>query len=172
MIRRAIAILRKTLLVGLTLLAVWTLVEWALDNIGDGWHFDPPRPLVYDTGVWRCGFSVRGGYLAFLGCKQDLPLDTPDATRPGTNRLRQLAGFGFISGAWIEYMHGGVTRYATARWEEHSAFCPAWFAFLIFAAYPAAVLIRNARRRHRRKRGLCFDCGHNLSGNTSAVCPE
>jgi len=27
-------------------------------------------------------------------------------------------------------------------------------------------------RRHRRARGLCIDCGYDLTGNESGVCPE
>jgi hypothetical protein len=45
-------------------------------------------------------------------------------------------------------------------------------AFL-FAAYPTAALIRGPMRRWKRRRnGLCINCGYNLTGNVSGVCPE
>ena len=28
------------------------------------------------------------------------------------------------------------------------------------------------QRRHRVRRGVCVNCGYNLTGNTSGVCPE
>ena len=51
--------------------------------------------------------------------------------------------------------------------------CPAWIALVALAAYPIIALIRGPLRlRHRRKRGHCLECGYNLTGNTSGVCPE
>ncbi|UCC29748.1 MAG: hypothetical protein JSU86_16275 [Phycisphaerales bacterium] len=47
---------------------------------------------------------------------------------------------------------------------------------LVFALYPTLALIRgvvrNRRRWRRRRLGLCFRCGYNLTGNVSGVCPE
>ncbi len=53
---------------------------------------------------------------------------------------------------------------------------PRGFSFLIFAGYPTIAFIRGPlrrwRRRRRRERGLCLDCGYNLTGNESGVCSE
>ncbi len=50
---------------------------------------------------------------------------------------------------------------------------PLWVPFLILATYPAIALIRDpVRRWRRRKRGLCIQCGYNLTGLTEARCPE
>jgi len=44
---------------------------------------------------------------------------------------------------------------------------------LICAAYPTVTFIRGpVRRRYRRRRGLCSQCGYDLRGNTTGVCPE
>ena len=53
-------------------------------------------------------------------------------------------------------------------------FFPLWAPCLLFAAYPMIALIRSpARRRQRRRgRGLCIECGYDLTGNMSGVCPE
>ena len=48
-----------------------------------------------------------------------------------------------------------------------------WLPFVVFAAYPTVTFIRGPFRRHRRrKRGACLDCGYDLAGNVSGVCPE
>ena len=42
-----------------------------------------------------------------------------------------------------------------------------------FAIYPTVAFIRGPlRRRRRRKRGECEECGYNLTGNVSGICPE
>ena len=55
---------------------------------------------------------------------------------------------------------------------------PSW-RFLLFALLYSVVFIartiyaqRHIRRAHRLEAGLCSNCGYNLAGNTSGVCPE
>ena len=44
---------------------------------------------------------------------------------------------------------------------------------VVFGVYPTFALLRGpVRRRRRRRHGLCTNCGYNLTGNVSGVCPE
>ncbi|MBU0718254.1 MAG: hypothetical protein KJ749_08405 [Planctomycetes bacterium] len=44
---------------------------------------------------------------------------------------------------------------------------------VLFGVYPVtAFVVGPLRRRRRRKRGLCVNCGYNLTGNVSGVCSE
>ena len=48
-----------------------------------------------------------------------------------------------------------------------------WPFVAAFSAYPAAWLFTGPVRAWcRRRRGLCLNCGYNLTGNTTGVCPE
>jgi hypothetical protein len=50
---------------------------------------------------------------------------------------------------------------------------PLWGPVALLLAYPALAFLSGALRRHRRrKKGLCQNCGYNLTGNVSGVCPE
>ena len=50
---------------------------------------------------------------------------------------------------------------------------PIWFLFVLFAAYPTIAFIRGPVWRYWRcRKGLCVKCGYNLTGNVSGVCPE
>ncbi len=51
---------------------------------------------------------------------------------------------------------------------------PLWMPLVLFAAYPGYALVTHGsrRRRQRRKHGLCLECGYNLTGNVSGICPE
>ena len=51
---------------------------------------------------------------------------------------------------------------------------PLWIIALLLAAYPLYVWARgpHVRRRHRLKHGLCLECGYDLTGNVSGICPE
>jgi hypothetical protein len=46
---------------------------------------------------------------------------------------------------------------------------PLWLLFVVVAA-PTAFLWRWDRRRTRS--GYCQECGYNLTGNASGICPE
>ncbi len=51
-----------------------------------------------------------------------------------------------------------------------------WLPGVLFAAYPVVAVIvpnlRSFRRAHREQDGLCVECGYDLTGNVSGVCPE
>jgi len=50
---------------------------------------------------------------------------------------------------------------------------PLWTLVVLLLAYATCVLIIPAYRRRRRFRsGRCIQCGYNLTGNVSSVCPE
>jgi hypothetical protein len=50
---------------------------------------------------------------------------------------------------------------------------PLWPTFVLLACYPTIAFIRGpVRRWHRRRRGMCAQCGYNLTGNVSGICPE
>lgn len=48
-----------------------------------------------------------------------------------------------------------------------------WAPALLLLLYPTFTIIRSSARRNRRRRkGLCINCGYNLTGNLTGVCPE
>lgn len=47
-----------------------------------------------------------------------------------------------------------------------------WLLVAAFTITPAAWLWASFRRRHRSHRGLCPNCGYDLTANTSGKCPE
>ena len=51
---------------------------------------------------------------------------------------------------------------------------PITFLLVFLGAYPTYVMVRwwRASPERRRRRGLCVECGYNLRGNESGVCPE
>ncbi|MCP4594421.1 MAG: hypothetical protein GY842_27130 [bacterium] len=53
---------------------------------------------------------------------------------------------------------------------------PLWAPFFLCLFLPAVWFMwfigRSVRRHRRRRRDLCPNCGYNLTGNTSGVCPE
>lgn len=48
-----------------------------------------------------------------------------------------------------------------------------WYFVGAFLAYPFVRLVRaTVRRRQLRRTGICGNCGYDLTGNMSGVCPE
>lgn len=59
------------------------------------------------------------------------------------------------------------------RFRFYSFYAPTWLTFSVFAAYPAFVALRRFRRyRASRREGSCRECGYDLTGNESGICPE
>jgi predicted RNA-binding Zn-ribbon protein involved in translation (DUF1610 family) len=59
---------------------------------------------------------------------------------------------------------------------ELKVYVPMYLLFGIVAVFPGTCLggfvYARSRRYRRRRRGECLDCGYNLTGNVSGVCPE
>jgi hypothetical protein len=49
---------------------------------------------------------------------------------------------------------------------------PCWAVATLFAICPLVAFVRWARRRRMKAGGLCTECGYNLTGNVSGVCPR
>ena len=63
--------------------------------------------------------------------------------------------------------------YRGSTWNGRKLAFPHWLLVCLFGIYPTVAFIRGPlRRRLRLKRGLCLNCGYNLTGNTSGICPE
>jgi hypothetical protein len=61
-------------------------------------------------------------------------------------------------------------------WHYIETCLPMWMPLMIFSICPAVALIIIARkgqvRRQRHRLGFCVNCGYDLSGSVSGVCPE
>ena len=77
-------------------------------------------------------------------------------------RMVTRAGFGY-SAEW----HNAGPMYTTT----HSLTFPTWLVVVAFSALPAYSAIRR-RQISKRDDESCENCGYNLTGNTSGVCPE
>ena len=87
-----------------------------------------------------------------------------------SNRVRRPT---VLCGYPLRYTHGQLLKRYTSTRRSITIQFPAWFPFVLFAAYPSFVLVRGSLRRlHRRKHGLCVHCGYDLTGNVSGRCPE
>ena len=42
----------------------------------------------------------------------------------------------------------------------------------LFGAVAGIAVRRISRKQNRRRLGLCYGCGYDLTGNVSGVCPE
>ena len=55
----------------------------------------------------------------------------------------------------------------------YSICLPTWLWFIGISAYPAFVALRRIRQHWRsRREECCRECGYDLTGNESGVCPE
>jgi hypothetical protein len=80
------------------------------------------------------------------------------------------------------YDRGGISYWhdvrSLARWKYQNVvlWLPLWMPLLLFSAYPSAYGVRRVLRWRRTRRRLrdhrCVQCGYNLKGNVSGICPE
>ena len=103
---------------------------------------------LFQVGHLRFGFA-RGGVLAYG------PVDT--------SRLG-VSVSGWMPGPDLAFLpERGFTSLGTPRY-----FVPMWIPFLALAI-PTYILWRRDRRKPE---GCCQQCGYDLTGNESGVCPE
>ncbi len=154
--------IHKALIVVLMLGAVGMALVWAvvpartLHNPGTG---SAPRMQITPLAAQRLGLSYGVFQLTQRPAGSDI-LELEYLPR-------ELARLGF-----------GILQYTTIP--STPVFCegwlvtlPYWFVCTGMLAYPVTAFIRGPlRRRQRRRRGECVNCGYNLTGNVSGVCSE
>jgi hypothetical protein len=180
--RRLLRVVRRILLVALALLALAAVVAWATAEEFDlGWGA-PTGPDGNQFEVYGAWWSGR---LMLFACDWDGP-DVDSPFELGAERGEKLR----LYALWDWSEHDWELWIWSARpWRLQKSdklggmigrgprvVVPTWFLVLAFGTWPAFVLLRHGLRRERweqrRKQGLCGHCGYNLTGLTSARCPE
>ena len=158
----------------LTLAAVGTGVLWL-----DSYRKPRGHDLVYVglqyVGGYHREWELRAGQLEF-----EYEYNVPRSSISKTSS----SSFSFL-GFRIDYevrirdklIYGHFTQPLPVSEQTASRYIyvwlPLWPFITLFAVYPTIAFIRGPVRRYRRrKRGLYVECGYNLTGNKSGVCPE
>ena len=145
MIRRTLSILRKVLLVGLTLAAVGTTVAILISL--------PPYRVVGVYGNRYCAcVHVVGGVVVF-------------------NNWRPSHRSAPVGWTWTFLDQCDVT--SILAWRTSGSAMSLWGVTAVFITYPIIAFIRGRFRRWRElPSGQCRACSYDLTGNVSGVCPE
>jgi hypothetical protein len=148
--RRLTIVIRKTLIVFLTVATVTTAGFWAGSY---------PLRMVYFESVKCPCIEVQ-----FFRGRLIVRRISMDDGRQGHH-----TDFGFWAGDLCWGMchsekYAGCVQYVGLS---------LWFPFILFAVYPAVVIVQGPLRRWRRRTsGHCVKCGYNLKGNESGRCSE
>ena len=146
--------IRKGIIVVLTLAAVGTGVVWACEPAFLRLQAMPSRYASYEENHWRVSVHRPGLNLGY-GAR----------SFPGNRSVSQASFAGF------HYSH--VT---TADADYIGLTIPYWELLLLFVVYPAATLTRGVAHKYFRRplppEDHCQKCGYNLTGNKSGRCPE
>jgi hypothetical protein len=139
--------MRKAIIVVLTLAAVGTACLWALNSLNAN--------LLVEASDG--GLSIVVAY-----DRDPEPPRTTVEYRLGRFALKRSAAHGIA-------LPGGLVP-QTVMWTLEM---PLWALLVLFAVYPLVGFTRGPVRRWQRSRkGLCLQCGYDLTGNVSGVCPE
>ena len=179
--------IRKTIIVVLTLLIIVTSVAWATSYRDVGSVF-PERSDVY-TYSWdwhnHFYFTSLDGWLRVGAMRRTgiglLPRRTvidevtiwimvnPFLVKPST--LTSV-----LNSPDSHFLKGVVRTYNASIPRSHNITAiavPHWLVCVVLLLFPAIAFIRGPLRRWRRHRkGVCLKCGYNLEGNVSGVCSE
>jgi hypothetical protein len=110
-----------------------------------------------DNRDWVLTFSTarKNRLYALIAQYRTLPARTPEDFETRTIRKAEIASVN----AWTS---------PPLVWH----YIPIWPATACFAILPTTCLWSIRKRRFRLSMGHCLNCNHNLTGNTSGVCPE
>ena len=197
-LRRMGSLVRKTIIVMLTLAAVGTGYLWVESYVrthrGPKYVYIAQGPM---SGIIPPGKVERGRRATLWRNAPDEPLNKAwltirpgeaevcavnkgDAAVPPPAPMEAWIGDGTQSFDSTGAELGGFsyrrdvwtdTPYKGNVWAVITV--PMWAPFLLFATYPTIAFMRGPLRRYRRrKRGLCLRCGYDLRGTTGGVCSE
>ncbi len=157
--------IRKAVIILLTLAAVGTGVVWAISHV----RIDPKvrRYLsITQTGITGVYF-FRDGNLVWSVSEGELSILLTTRCEAG----RTYKGHDYFLGDFS--VHKYVKSLSASDVLNRSVYVPLWFPLTLLASYPTIAFIRGPLRRWRRRRkGLCLKCGYDLMGNVSGVCSE
>ena len=92
---------------------------------------------------------------------------------PAKDQVIGDSGLGNRLGVHVEWwpMSRYPAPYANAGWRVSA---PYWFLFAICSLWPFFTCMRvvTLRRQGRARTGRCKQCGYDLTGNVSGICPE
>lgn len=165
----------------LSLIGTWLTYNWIASYI---WPQEYSRHnrfhnlKIITTARLRahCGIIRTEGKLpsrqfcVFLHTKPNLPAN-PSDEESGQAKSFRLPGLRFYSRPFIDSDSPGPPLIASRLTYVES---PAWLIISIVWVYPVFWLLLRGpvRRRRRRRRGLCVNCGYNLTGAPEPRCPE
>ena len=180
--------IRKAIIVGMTLGAVTGIMLWCLSIVdfqgeewkykGGGWRFRAGPNTVKEAFRYsqdpqtRIYLHFYDGIISFtLQYLEDIELSR---LRPNTFEY-QLGGF-----VIKHHVRDTLSRRTPDPTAKEASVETIYYArarllilSLILSCYPTIAFIRGPLRRWRRKKkGLCLKCGYDLTGNESGVCPE
>ena len=171
--------IRKAIIILLTLATASTGIAWVIAHVEDGIVFSAEsqrRAILVEFAAGQLDVAVfqqrpRTGFFSFLpdylAAETETYKDSRRLDRASARRHPSLAKQEQFYCAWYPKGHGAFDSLAL------NIGCPLWFLVTVLAAYPAITLIgAHVRRYRRRRKNLCLHCAYDLTGNVSGVCPE
>jgi predicted RNA-binding Zn-ribbon protein involved in translation (DUF1610 family) len=163
-------VIRKVIIVMLTLTALETAFIAAVS-------YFPPKSRHdenYQAQKYGCLCTARRGALTFFyhSCPTCGRLGSEHATTC-QHQSRHVYRLSWpTEKEWKLAQFGWTIRKAPDS-QGYVLTLPLWFPFILFVTYPTIALIRGPLRRWQwRRKGLCTQCGYNLTGSVTGVCPE
>ncbi len=184
MIRKAVIVGRATVIAGLLIVAVASLLAGGASYSG----------VLYSQYRWRDNawstIRVTGGFimLDWFDSKDGFEVrpgpenKSTIVERPGTNQPTAHLSFAAMSKNKLPRLGHLVSFHSPSTVLRPDSGYRVYHASLVMHAgvvapvcsiYPGIAFIRGPLRRYRRRRrGLCVTCGYDLTGNESGACPE
>lgn len=178
---------RRVVIVLLTVGAVGTILLWFSSYFYVvAWRNNPNVQLpvctiAFDAGMLvvsyhryaddnRERFDATPTFLGVASVTQTSPAALSVSDDPAGLTIRRVQPLFALDGS----LFYGDTRFVTLNNVTYSAVViQLWLPFILLATYPTFAFIRGPLRRyHRRRKGLCAECGYNLTGLTEQRCPE
>lgn len=152
--------IRKAIIVVLTVFAIANGIMWLLS-------YEIDRPSVFRLVVlpFEWGDPEDGTYRKVVFTAIRGAFSAYSYVQVASNRRRNLFAYE-LGSLCIGQSSWKFMQYSYAN-------APAWVPTAVFMIYPSIAFIGGPLRSWRRSRkGLCMNCGYDLTGNESGVCPE
>lgn len=127
--------------------------------------------------LWSFSFDTAHVWREYLTSTRSLELEFQNGhlmvtyartTRSARTATEQEISLGPLGAFWFYARDaaGGTWRYVRLG-------LPLWILVIVLLTYPVVAFVRGPLRIYRRSKcNQCLQCGYDLTGNTSGVCPE
>jgi len=152
-------------------LALWVRGYFAADSLHASYHAHPYMEVMGRTTHYRIAetTATNGRGCIEVNTESDFSSHRPIPKFAVERGLSNASDMRLLRPSFSSL---GLEHATDSSFRTESIRVPTWMFVAVFSLLPLWRESRRYAKRRRSRANLCVECGYNLTGNTSGICPE